>query len=243
MKKFLVGSLVCQLFFLQGFSADKIELPEEELARESVTPIFERNVSTLNRNIRTAERIEANLFYGQALTEPVANVSRFGIAAYYNTSENHAFGLWFAKNSSGLSTYANQLNSEFYLDLNRIPSPDYTLLADYNFKAYYGKMSLTKSWVANFVLLYSAGAGVIKYVHKSYPVISLGIGDKIYFSENFALRLDLRLWGNNAPISFKRGALRVPTSSSAGDPVPAFTDFEDRFQISTNVEAGLTYLF
>ena len=31
MKKILVGSLICQLFFLQGFSADKIELPEEEL--------------------------------------------------------------------------------------------------------------------------------------------------------------------------------------------------------------------
>ena len=234
--------LLCAIIFMQGLfnqavATDKIELPEEELARESVTPVFDRNVSTLNRSIKTASRIEANIFYGQALTEPVANVSRYGLSAYYNTSEDHAFGIFYAKNSSGLSTYANQLNSQFSLDLGRVPYPDYTLLADYNFKAYYGKMSLTKAAVANFVLLYSAGVGMMKYVHKSYPVISVGIGDKIYFTQNVALRLDMRFWGNNAPISFKQGALKER------DPVPSYSDFDDRFQISTNVEVGLTYLF
>lgn len=235
--KFFLGIILQALVCSSVFAADQIELPEDELARESVTPVFDRNVSTLNRNVKTSGRIEGHLFYGQALTEPVANVSRYGLAAYYNTSENHAFGLWYAKNSSGLSTYANQLNSQFNLDLKRVPYPDYTLLGDYNFKAYYGKMSLTKSWVANFVLLYSAGLGMIKYVHKSYPVISLGLGDKIYFSDKIALRLDMRFWGNNAPVSFKQGALRN------SDPVPAYSDFEDRFQISTNVELGLSYLF
>lgn len=237
MKKSLLIMAILQGIFFQTFAADKIELPEEELARESVTPMFDRNFSVMNRNIKTAGRMEATLFYGQALTEPVANVSRFGLAGYYNTSENHAFGLWYAKNSSGLSSYANQLNSQFNLDLKRVPYPDYTLLADYNFKAYYGKMSLTKSIVSNFVLLYSAGAGMIKYIHKSYPVISLGIGDKFYFNQSFALRLDLRVWGNNAPVSFKQGALRNT------DAVPAYSEFDDRFQISTNVEAGLSYLF
>lgn len=238
MKKRILYLLIMTLgFCTHAMTADKIELPEEELARESVTPVFDRNVSTMNRNIRTASRIEANVFYGQALTEPVANVSRYGLSAYYNTSEDHAFGLFYAKNSSGLSTYANQLNSQFNLELGRVPYPDYTLLADYNYKAYYGKMSLTKAAVANFVLLYSAGVGMMKYVHKSYPVISLGIGDKIYFTQNVALRLDMRFWGNNAPISFKKGALR------STDPAPSYSDFDDRFQISTNVEVGLTYLF
>ncbi len=236
-KRFVSVIILVQGLFFHAMAADKIELPEEELARESVTPVFDRSVSTMNRNIRTAGRIEASVFYGQALTEPVANVSRYGLSAYYNSNEDHAFGIYYAKNSAGVSSYANQLNSQFNLELGRVPNPDYTLLADYNYKAYYGKMSLTKAAVANFVLLYSAGVGMMKYVHKSYPVLSLGIGDKIYLSQRLALRLDMRFWGNNAPVSFKKGALR------SIDPVPSYSDFDDRFQISTNVEVGLTYLF
>lgn len=219
-------------------ASEVIELPQEELAKESVLPVFDRPVSVKNRNIVTEGRIDLNLFYGMALSEPIYNVSRFGLSGYYHTSEDHAFGLLFSQNSSGLSQYANQLKDQFNLDFGRAPRPESTLMGDWNLKMYYGKMSLTKNTVLNLSLYTTVGAGIVKYVHKSYPAIAPGLGQKFYLGKHFALRFDMRLFMHQAPIPFLDNALKPGT-----DPVPSFDRFEERLTFTTMLDAGLTYLF
>jgi outer membrane beta-barrel protein len=221
-----------------AFAAQVLELPPEELAQESVLPVFDRPVSVKSRNIITDKKFDVNLFYGFAMTEPIADVSKFGAALYYNWSEDHAIGALFAKNSSGLSTYANQLNSQYNLDFNRVPKPDMLMMADYNIKAFYGKMSLTKSAVLNTLLFGSASAGLVKYSHKSYPAIAVGLGQKFYFNKNWAARFDLRLYANQAPIPFKAGNALKP-----GNPTPDPGSFEERVTFTTNLDFGISYLF
>lgn len=224
-------------FLNSATAAEIIQLPPEELAQESVLPKFDRREATKNRTIMTGSRMEAHLFYGLAMTEPVASTTRYGLGVYYNFNEDHALGVLFAKNSSGLSSYSNQLDQQFNLDLKRAPYPESTMLLDYNYKAYYGKMSLTKKSVSNFILFFTGAGGMIKYVHKSYPTLALGLGQKFYLTRSLSVRLDFRLFGNNSPKPFKAGSIRK------SDPVPEYSEFSDQFDTSSVGELGISYLF
>jgi outer membrane beta-barrel protein len=232
----ILGSLsICT----SSFASNMIDLPEEELARESVTPVFDKNPSTKNRSVVTEGKVDMNLFYGTALTEPIANVSKFGLSGYYHTSENAAWGLMLNKNSSGLSTYAAQLKETYNLDFTKAPAPDMTAMLDYNHMAFYGKMSITKKTVLNLHLFGSLAGGIVKYVHKSYPAIALGVGEKFYFSRNWAFRFDFRVFMHQAPIPFLKDKLK---SSSSGYP-PSYDDFSERLTTTSVLDLGISYLF
>ena len=221
-----------------ALAADVIELPPEELATESVLPVFDKPVSLKNRNVSTTGRYDANVFYGFAMTEPIANTNKLGLSLYYNFNEDHALGILYAKNFSGLSTYAQQLNSQYTLDFNRAPKPNSVMLLDYNLKAFYGKMSIAKNYVLNTVIYGSAAAGMIQYSTKSYPGVAVGLGEKFYFTRQWALRVDLRLYMNNAPDPFIDRNDLTP-----GQPIPSASTFQDKLTYTTNLDLGLNYLF
>ena len=222
-----------------AFASEVVELPKEELAQESVLPVFDNPTSVKNRAVVTQGHVEFGGYYGTALTEPIANVSKLGATLYYHTSEDHAFGVTYSKNFAGQSSYANQLNSKYNLDFSRSPAPDYTLMADYNIKMFYGKMSLSKSLVLNLVLFGTASLGTVKYVHKSYPAAALGVGEKFYLNSQWALRFDLRLYGHQAPIPFLSGDPGILASNSK----PSYFDFKERMTYTTNMDFGVSYLF
>lgn len=236
LKAFLI-IVAALLLHKAAFAAEAIELPTEELAQESVLPIFDKPVSVKNRAIVTEKRFEADVFYGYAMTEAIANVSKLGLGIYYNPNESSAWGLLLAKNFAGLSNYANQLDAQYNLKFERAPAPELTAMLDYNLKAFYGKMSLTKSWVVNTILYGSGSLGVIKYVHKTYPAAAIGLGQKFYFTRNWSLRTDLRVYAHQAPVPFLTGHM------TSTDPVPSHDQFEDKFQTATTLDVGLSYLF
>lgn len=239
------GVILISAFFLNrtAFAADVVELPQEELATESVLPVFDKPVSVKNRNVITAKRWDADVFYSYAMTEPIANVSKFGLAFYYNINEDHALGLMLAKNFSGLSSYADQLHSQYGLDFSRAPQPQSSYLLDYNIKAFYGKMSLSKSVVFNTLMYGSLSAGAIQYQNKTYPAIAVGLGEKFFFSKQWALRFDLRLYANQAPIPFLANALHDGSAGHTADPTPSYADFKERLTYTTTLDVGLSYLF
>lgn len=246
-------SLFLAAFLLQraAFAAEVVELPTEELATESVYPVFDKPVSVKNRNITTAGRYEIGGYYGNALTEPIFNVSKFGIAGYYHWSEDHAIGAFFEANMSGLSKYGEQLKEvpgasggTIHLDFTRAPAPRSTLMVDYNFKAFYGKMSLSKSLVFNLSTFGSAAAGMVQYQNKSYPGIALGLGQKYYLGKQFSLRWDIRMFMNNAPIPFfatQNGYSLNPTTP--GTTAPSYDLFSERLTYTTNLGIGVAYMF
>lgn len=232
--------LLAFLLHRASFAAEVIHLPPEELAQESVLPVFDRPVVVRNRNVETAGKIDVGVFYGYAMTEPIANVSKFGLGIYYNTSEYHAFGLLYAHNMTGLSDYAHQIErtSGTPLDFTRAPMPKSTIMADYNLKMFYGKLSLTKSLVLNTILYGSGSLGMIQYDHKMYPAAAVGLGQKFFFGKHWALRFDLRLYTHQGPIPFLGGG-----RMHENQPRPSFDEFKERVMFATNLDAGLSYLF
>ncbi|MBO9667320.1 MAG: outer membrane beta-barrel domain-containing protein [Bdellovibrio sp.] len=241
--KALIIIAAALLLHKTAFAVETVELPEEELAKESVLPVFDKSVSVKNRRVVTAKRWDGDVFYGMALTEPIYDVSKFGASLYYNFNENHAFGLMFAKYASGLSSYAKQLHDQYGLDYNRAPKPDMLLMGDYNLKVFYGKMSLTKSAVINTILYGSGALGMVKFQNKSYPAVAVGIGQKFFFTPQWALRFDLRLYANQAPIPFLSGKMTDGSSGSNPTTPPSYDDFDERLTYTTTLDIGLSYLF
>ena len=230
--------LTAILLFSFHLNAQEINVPTDELAKESVYPVFDNPVSVKNRNVKDFRTIDVGIFSGLAITEPISNTSRFGVALNYHFTEVHSLGLQWAKNTTGLSKDAEGLKTDFGLDFTRAPYPEYSLMADYNYKLYYGKLSVTKNGVINTSIYTSGSAGMIKYVHKSYPVLAVGMGERFYITDHIALKVDLRIFLNQAPIPFKSGALRTGI-----DPVPSYDSFSERFTYTTNLEVGVNYLF
>lgn len=229
------------VFTVQLF-AEEISIPTDELARDSVYPVFDTRVSVKNRNVKDSQAFDVGIFGGLAITEPVYNATKIGIAVNYHFSEVHSLGILFAQNSVGLSKDAQGLKDDFHLDFTRAPYPVSSILLDYNYKLFYGKLSVTRNGVINTSIYTSGSAGMIQYIHKGYPAIAVGVGERFYLTNDLAFKVDLRIFANNAPIPFKSGALRDSTSPSP-DPVPSYDSFSERLSLTTNLEFGLNYLF
>ncbi len=231
------------------FADSDVTVPEDELATETVYPIFDHAQSIRNRNVQTTGRIDVGLFGGLALTEPIANTTKFGIAANYHFSEYHSLGLFFVSNSGGLSKDAEGIHADFGLDFSRAPQPQNTIMFDYNYKPYYGKMSFTKNGVINTTIYGSAALGAVKYQHKTYSALAVGLGERFYFGKSLSLKTDLRLFVHQAPIPFKSPGLCDGTNTTcgsngaSGDARPSYDSFEERITYTTNLEIGLNYLF
>ena len=246
-KLFLKKSLIAMILLLSSFAqaAEEIEVPDDELAKESVLPVFDSVVSVKNRNVTTEGRIDIGVFAGLALTEPIANTTKVGFELNYHLSENHSVGAMFSSNSTGLSKDAQGLKNDFGLDFNRAPKPLNTMMLDYNYSPFYGKMSVTKEGVMNTTIYGSGAVGMVKYEHKTYPAIAIGLGERFYFTNSFSLKVDLRIFAHQAPIPFKQGALRDGSQGANYqlDPVPTLDSFNERLTYTTNLQVGLNYLF
>ena len=242
---FLKSILITLLLFIsiilvsfESKSAEEINVPTDELARDSVYPVFDDRISVKNRNVQDAETFDIGLFGGLAITEPVYNASKLGFSFNYHINEFHSIGLVFAQNTVGLSKDAIGIKDDFGLDFNRAPYPVNSVYADYNYKLYYGKLSVTKNGVINTSIYGSASVGMVKYIHKSYPAIAFGVGERFYLTNHFAIKADLKIFAHTAPIPFKSDALREGI-----DPIPTYESFSERMSFTTNLEFGINYLF
>ena len=219
------------------WAAPDLELPQEELAKETVLPVFDRVEMVRMRKVKTSGKWEFSGNYSWMMSEPIFDTARLGFSAYKHTSEEKAWGAQFYYYSTGLSDYAKQLNKQYTLNYNRAPKPEYGFFADYNAKLFYGKMSISKNSTMNTHLLGLFSLGMTKYENQMYPGMTAGVGYKFYFSPNISLRTDLRLFIHQAPIPFKRGAIKE------SDPVPDKGSFKERIHYTNLLDVGLSWLF
>lgn len=215
-----------------------VEVPEEELAKESVLPRFDRGEAVKNRNIPTAGRFEVGGYGGWNFTEPIYNQMKFGGNIGYHLDETHAFMLNFTKWMDGRNSQYTDLLAKQGLDFSRAPDIEYAVWGNYELKAYYGKISMAKSLVTNMHLYPILGAGITKYTHKMYPGINTGLGMKFYFSPNFALRFDFKLQMQQGVNPFLGGGKLL--SSTTARPAPE--DFGDKFSLGTILDVGFSFL-
>ncbi len=223
-------------------AAEVIQFPQEELATESVLPVFDKPVSVLNRNILTAKRLELGLVGGLSLLEPFYNPYSYGLTGSYNFSEEHGIEVLAVLFMQGLSSNGQNLNPipgktpPTNVNLQYAPSPQYLLLGNYQFTGFYGKISLAKDFIMHLTTYGLAGGGVIGVGDSVNPILSAGIGEKLYFSPTLALRLDLRFMLYQGP-----DVLSKPLDTATG-PRPA-SEFSQKLNYMSLLSVGFVYLF
>ncbi len=189
LKKVLLALITC--FYFQGAFAE-VRLPKEELATESVLPVFDGAPVVKNRIVSLEDSFEIGFFAGFNLNEPFYSPLSAGGTLSYSFTESSAFNIWGTFFFADQSTYAKDLDAAFAINLEKAPKPEYVITGNYQFTTHYGKMSITKDLVMQLSLYFFAGGGIINYTGGSFPVLNGGLGQKFYFTKNFAIRFDLR---------------------------------------------------
>lgn len=238
--KFQLLLLAFVLFNLHTAYSAKIEFPDEELASESVLPVFDDPQPVKNRNVVTAKKIEITGFLGVTMNEPFTDPYNFGGMLTYHFNEFHAIQFYGTAFSASENDYPEQINNETggdpggYDIRGKVAEPETALLLSYKISPYYGKFSLTKQGVLNIALYGTLGLGTIQISGEQNPVGAFGLGQKFYFSKNFSLVTDLRILAFNGPDP--RGKIEV-------DPPPGTSENGDRFQLKYIFTVGAAYIF
>jgi outer membrane beta-barrel protein len=222
------------------FAADAIEFPEEELAKESVLPVFDKKVAVRDRIVNTTGRFELGGGGGLNLIEALYNNITFNALASYNFDEMQAFTLQAIFPSTSLSNMGKDLqagkglnNKKF--DASKAPAPEYLVSGLYQYTAYYGKISMTKESTMNLSLHGMAGGGMVSWGDSMEPMLNVGMGQKLYFTPNVALRFDLNLMMYQGP---------DPTSKDLdpSDPARESDYFKKTLYMRSFLTAGVVFL-
>ncbi len=212
--------------------AEKIELPEGELARESVLPVFEKTTAVLNKNVETKDRFQIGLGGGLEINEPFYNDLIYGLFGAYHFNEIHGVNVQFQMWNQGLSSYGEQIKSEQGLDPSRAPQPQWSLTGNYEFIAYYGKISLSKQTVMNLNLFANAGLMYINIDDRSTFGLNLGLGQTFFFSKSAGIRIDLKTLIFKGP----------NPASRPSTPPPNASDFSEDMHVNNQLTASLVFV-
>lgn len=221
--------------------AETIQFPTDELATESVLPVFDQPTSVKNRVVSLSKRIEVGLLMGYALTEPFYSPFQFGGTLSYHINEDHGINLFGTTFMQGLSNEAAQLNPipnsqpPINANLQYGPAPKYLFLASWQYSAFYGKLSFTKDYVMNLHLYGLLGAGMYGLGDASKPVVSVGLGQKFHFTPSLSFRFDLRALAYQGP---DPTSIRLDNKTS----VQPSAAFDQKIYIEGLLNFGISYM-
>lgn len=236
----LAAAAAILLAFGSGARAAVIQFPEEELATESVLPVFDQPQSVKLRNVSTSGRFEIGPMAGYSLVEAFYQPYSLGLTASFHFNEDHAFNVLGLGFLGGTSDYAAQLNpipktsppKNFNAQYG--PAPKYAALGYWQYTGFYGKLSLARDWVMNLSLYGLLGAGVYGVGDASCPALSFGLGQKFYFNKTVAFRADLRFLVYNGPDVTSKDL-------SAARAVEPAANFDQKIQFGSLLTFGATF--
>lgn len=222
--------------------ADDIEVPEEELARESVLPVFDRPQSVRARKIKTNQKLEIGAGMALEMNEPYYSDYTLNAVGTYHFDERQALNVLGIFWADGLSAYGEQLkaggsgsNKFNPFDASLAPHPKWSLIGNYEFVAYYGKISLSKRSVMHLNLFGVGGLGYMSMGETNSIVLNGGIGQNFYFTKNFAIRFDIRCLIFRGP----NPASQILNPSKAA---PAVGSFDQRVFFNTQFAAAAVFI-
>lgn len=250
MRKFLF--LSAALLICAHAYAEDIEVPEEELARETTLPVFNKRRIVLNKNVITAQKFEVGAGAGVEMNEPFYNTTMFGAQGTYNFNDVSAVNVQGLFWTGGLSSYGNQLKTangtagqpkfRESFDASKAPHPTYALIANYEYIAYYGKISLTKQAVMNLNTFALAGLGYLNLNPLNTVALNLGIGQNFFLTNSIGLRWDLRMLIFQGPDPTSQQLQDAGQSGApAGGNNPSAGSFSNR--IYENTQLGVSVVF
>jgi len=239
----LTAGLLCVLCAPSTY-AETIEFPEEELATESVLPVFDKKIVVRERKVKTEGRFEVGAGGGLNLVEPLYGQATFSFEATYHLTELHSINVSGYSLSTALSSAGRDLQEGTGIattfDASLAPSVESMVFANYQFTAYYGKISVAKQTTMNLSLFGSVGLGMVNWTDESNLGLDFGLGQKLFFNPNLALQIDLfmAVYQGPDPTSPKDDA-----AMQAGKPTLKSSDFDSTVYFRPFLTGSLVYMF
>jgi outer membrane beta-barrel protein len=240
MYKYLI---VFMAYFPLQVAAQLIEFPDNELAQESVLPVFDKVEVVKSRNVQNEKRFEFGAGFGLNLTEALYDNKNLNFNLTYNFTNLHAINIIGLMPIEGLSNTGSDLAAGKGLsggrfDASLAPYPQNYLSANYQITAYYGKISLSKDYVMNLSLYGLAGLSMIQFTDSSTVGAQFGMGQKFFFTKHLALRFDLLGYVYSGPDPTSAVSLNPNTVT---EPVPS-SSLDETLNFRTFFNLGLTYI-
>jgi outer membrane beta-barrel protein len=224
--------------FVAQANTERIEFPEEELARESVLPVFDRSEPVKNRIVMKTGSIEIVPSFGFTLNDPFYSGLSGGLVFGYHFTEEHSLNITGAYFSSGKSQYATALEEDDFQDFDGFPTLEYMVGLGYDYSPFYGKISLTKQMVFNVDTFFHAGIGTVSVGGENSVAGTFGLGQKYYFGKSWGIRVDLKGLMYNGPdyTSIDNGGGNTDVDD------PTISDFDKEFTARFLILVGAEFL-
>jgi len=251
--KHLLFIIATMIFSAHAYSVT-IEFPQEELAKESVLPVFEGGTTAVkSRRVVTSEHVEVGIMGGMVFKEPFFDPYTYGAHIAYHFNEFSSVALNANMRQDKVSDDANQVDKDLgqqnaeIINFAAVPVPKYFATVDYQLTPYYGKISLSKDSVMNIALYVYGGIGMIDLGGESTWIADLGLGQTLYFTRNLGLRFDMKFLMYNGPNVVSRPDLTNPNHAANptqqyDSPTVSPSAFDKQFNVSPSVMLGLVYL-
>ncbi|MBX9767600.1 MAG: outer membrane beta-barrel domain-containing protein [Bdellovibrionales bacterium] len=228
----------------QTAEANTVEFPEEELATESVYPLFDQPTAYKSKNVKRRGHFELGLFAGTFLNDPFFSPIAFGGHLGFHFAEEHGVQLFASLLTRTTSQYVEPLKTPLNAplggpDFNLAPSPSRIIAALYEWTPYYGKISLTKEGVMNLDLNFNAGLGMIAIQDENRLALALGANQNFYFTKALGLKLDFKSFMYRGPDPVSRN---LNPKNGGPQAMPPNSFFDDKTHLNFVISAGVVYI-
>lgn len=229
-------------------SAVTIQFPDEELANESVLPVFDKVEAVKDRNVPTAGRFEIGPQLGFLMNEPFFNTTNYGLTASYHFTETHAVNAFYSmmqgglgKNGEALKHISSSGGGVSSINLDNVPQASSFGLLNYQITPYYGKISLFKDFVLNLSLYGTAGVGMFNIDGGTNVLFDAGLGQKFYINKYMGIRIDLRMLMYNGP-NVVNPKIRPASGTELYPAKVKLSDLESTTRFDTHMSIALVFL-
>lgn len=227
-----------------------IEFPEEELAKESVLPVFDGGTTAVkSRRVVQDEKFEVGAMVGFIFNEPFFDPMTYGIHAGYHFNNFHSLHINAFLRNESLSSDAEQVDKDLgsqpgaqIINFSVVPVPKYLATVDYQLTPYYGKISLSKETTMNLALYVFGGAGMIDVGGEMTWIANVGVGQNLFITKNFGLRMDLKFLMYEGPNVTSRPDITDPTTGPRPTATVDPSVFDQQFNFSPSVMIGAVFL-
>lgn len=248
-------SFILFILFFSGVSlqAEDLVFDLKFLPKETVLPIVKDRVFVKNKKILLEGKWSVGLGGGFILTEALFNNTAGFLNANYNFTEVHALSLNSIYRLPGLSDagkVAKNHGPTFRLDL--VPHIKAFHYALYKYTAYYGKISLSHSWIMNLTTSVNLGGGLAQYSDASFPLMALSADQSFYFNSSLAFNMSLGLLVYQGPDFFCQNSSSVDIcverpfthgEDSGNSRMILSEELSKTWYQHTYLQMGLVYLF
>ena len=233
------------LFFCLPFvEAREIRFPDEELAPESVLPVFENNKKvTMNRRVQLKHKLGVSGSFMGRMDEPFLHPFTFSGAMEFFFNETHgvrvsSFYFWPGLSKAGLNILRLRKKGEFKpaFDPGKIHYPQFGFFVSYGLAPFYGKISLATNIVTNLnmSMYFGLGALALDLDYRRYPsdmrwtyAALIELNQKIFIGRKFYFHGSLNFLIYHAPNPIWCSANNVRTGSIAADSCDFYKNTRD----------------